>query len=75
MNMSEIGKLLFIVGIIIAFLGLMLILGGKVQIPWLGRLPGDFSFKGKNISFYFPLTTSLLISLVLTLSLWIINRK
>ncbi|MCG6537604.1 MAG: DUF2905 domain-containing protein [Syntrophales bacterium LBB04] len=53
----------------------MLILGGKYQIPWLGRFPGDISFEGKNISFYFPLTTCLIISLVMTLILWIINRR
>ncbi len=45
------------------------------KIPWLGRLPGDFFFRGKNFSFYFPLTTSILISVILTLILWFINRR
>lgn len=67
------GKFLIVVGIIITVLGMVLLLSGKV--PWLGRLPGDLYFKGKNVSFYFPLATSLLISVVLTLSLWLIDRK
>ncbi|OPY18543.1 MAG: hypothetical protein A4E74_00480 [Syntrophus sp. PtaB.Bin075] len=56
-----------------AGIGFVLLLTGK--IPWIGRLPGDFYFKGKNVTFYFPLATSLLISLILTLILWLINRK
>ncbi len=75
MTISELGKILFIAGLIIAIAGLILILAGKVQIPWLGRLPGDFYYKGKNFSFYLPLTTSLLISIILTLILWLINRR
>ena len=53
--------------------GLILLFSGKA--PWLGRLPGDFYFKGKNFSFYFPLATSLLISIILTLIFWLIGRK
>jgi hypothetical protein len=75
MTISELGKILFIAGLIIAIAGLILILAGKVQIPWFGRLPGDFSYKGENFSFYFPLATSLLISVILTLILWLINRR
>ncbi len=73
--MSELGKILFIVGVVIAVVGALLFLSGKLQIPWLGRLPGDFTYRGKNFTFYFPLATSLLISVVLTLILWLINRK
>jgi hypothetical protein len=75
MTPSEIGKLLFILGIAIALLGLVLMLAGKFQIPWLGRLPGDFSFQGKGFSFYFPMTTSLLVSIILSVILWMITRK
>ncbi|ABC76723.1 DUF2905 domain-containing protein [Syntrophus aciditrophicus] len=60
-------------GLIMAGIGFVLLLTGK--IPWIGRLPGDFYFKGKNVTFYFPLATSLLISLILTLILWLINQK
>jgi hypothetical protein len=72
-DFSGIGRVLLIVGIAIAGIGLVLIFAGK--IPWLGRLPGDFFWKGKNVSFYFPLTTSIIISLILTLILWFVNRR
>jgi len=67
------GKILLIVGLLITGVGLVLMFAGK--IPWIGRLPGDFFYKGKNFTFYFPLATSLLISIVLTLILWFIGRK
>jgi len=69
----QLGKFLVLVGIVITVLGLVLLVSGKM--PWLGRLPGDFYFKGKHVSFYFPLATSLLISLILTLIFWLIGRK
>ncbi|MCX5821343.1 MAG: DUF2905 domain-containing protein [Deltaproteobacteria bacterium] len=75
MTPAEMGKLLFIIGIVIALLGLVFMLAGKFNISWLGHLPGDFSFRGKNFSFYFPLTTSLLVSIVLSVIIWIISRK
>jgi Protein of unknown function (DUF2905) len=75
MTPSEVGKLLLIIGIVIALLGLVFMLAGKFNISWLGHLPGDFSFKGKDFSFYFPLTTSLLVSIILSVIIWIINRK
>ena len=73
--MSELGKLLIIFGLLIAIAGVVLVLWGKLPLTWLGHLPGDISFKGKNFSFYFPLATSLLISIVLSLILWLINHK
>lgn len=73
MAIPPLGKLLVIIGIVITIWGLTLLFPGKT--PWLGRLPGDFFFKGKNISFYFPLATSLLISIILSLILWLISRK
>ncbi len=71
--LPQLGKFLILVGIVITFLGLVLLVSGKT--PWLGRLPGDFYFKGKHVSFYFPLATSLLLSLILTLIFWLIGRK
>jgi len=59
------GKLLIIIGIVIVVLGLLLALGG--HIPFLGKLPGDILIKKDGITFYFPVVTLLLISLVLTL--------
>lgn len=72
-NFSHLGKLLIVIGLVVAGIGLILILAGK--IPWLGRLPGDFVFRGKNVSFYFPLMTSLIVSVILSLILWFINRR
>jgi len=73
--MSELGKLLIIVGSLIALAGVVLVFWGKLPLAWLGHLPGDITFKGKNVTFYFPLATSLLISVILSLILWLINHK
>ncbi len=70
--MSGIGKLLIISGCLMAVLGVVLLFSDK--LPWLGRLPGDISFKRENFSFYFPLTTCILISLLLSL-LFALFRK
>jgi len=72
-DFSGIGRVLFGIGLVIAGIGLVLIFAGK--IPLFGRLPGDFFWRGKNVSFYFPLATSILISVVLTLILWFIHRR
>jgi hypothetical protein len=67
----EIGKLLLIFGGILILLGLFFTFGGK--IPFLGKLPGDIIIQRKNFHFYFPLTTCILISLILTIIFWIIK--
>jgi hypothetical protein len=67
------GRILLVIGLVIAGIGLALIFSGK--IPWFGRLPGDFFWRGKNVSFYFPLATSILVSLIVTLILWFIHRR
>ena len=72
-DFSAMGRILLIVGLVVAAIGLMMMFAGK--IPWIGRLPGDIFYKGKNVTFYFPVTTSIVISLLLTLLLWLINRK
>ena len=54
-------------------MGVLIVMGGK--IPWIGRLPGDFTVKGEKYTFYFPLATSILISIVLSLLFWLIGRK
>jgi len=68
-----IGKFLIILGIIIIALGGLLLLSGK--IPWVGRLPGDIIIHRKNFTFYFPLATSILLSLLLTLIFWLLRRR
>ncbi|PKN34919.1 MAG: DUF2905 domain-containing protein [Deltaproteobacteria bacterium HGW-Deltaproteobacteria-19] len=74
-DFSGIGKILIVFGLITAGVGLLFVLGGKGFLSWVGRLPGDFSWQGRNLHVFFPLATSLLVSLVLSL-LWIfLNRK
>jgi hypothetical protein len=71
--MNGLGKLLIFLGIVLVGFGLLLILAGRVHLP-LGRLPGDIVYRGKNTTFYFPIVTSLLLSLVLSLVLYIVGR-
>jgi len=68
MPLNEFGKLLLIIGGVIFLLGLLLSFSGKV--PYLGQLPGDILVKKKNFSFYFPLTTCIILSIVLTALLY-----
>jgi len=70
---NDIGRLLVVFGVLVALAGVALMLAGRVS--WLGRLPGDIHVQRGNWTFYFPLATSLLLSLVLTLVLWIIGRR
>ncbi len=63
--MGGIGKILIITGIILIVIGIILNISGK--IPFIGRLPGDIYIKKDNFSFYFPITTCIIISIVLTL--------
>ena len=71
--MQELGKILLGMGLLLALLGAAVLLAARFGMP-LGRLPGDISYKGKNFSFYFPLGTSLLISIVLSVILYLISR-
>ncbi len=70
--MPGLGKSLIVIGLIIAAIGVILSFAGR--IPWLGRLPGDIYIKRENFTFYFPLATSILISLVLSLILWLLRK-
>ncbi|MFZ2022234.1 MAG: DUF2905 domain-containing protein [Terracidiphilus sp.] len=71
--MSEVGKMMVGLGLLLVLLGALVMLAARFGMP-LGRLPGDFSYRGKNISFYFPLGTSILISIVLSAILYLISR-
>ncbi|MGH9772481.1 MAG: DUF2905 domain-containing protein, partial [Candidatus Acidiferrales bacterium] len=69
---GELGKLLLAVGIFLIGIGVLLIFG--VRLPFrLGRLPGDVAYQGRHGSFYFPVVTCILLSVALTLLLWILN--
>jgi len=72
MLMTEIGKLLLILGIILSIMGLIFIFGSKV--PGLGKLPGDIFIKEGNITFFFPIVTCILISIIVTLILSLFRR-
>ncbi|MDD5005211.1 MAG: DUF2905 domain-containing protein [Candidatus Omnitrophica bacterium] len=69
----EIGKLLIILGVFIVFVGILLITVGK--IPFLGKLPGDIHVQKENFSFYFPITTSIIVSIVLSLIFWLFSKR
>ncbi len=71
--MTGLGKLLVGVGLLIALAGVVLIVAGRIGLP-LGRLPGDVAYKGKHISFYFPLGTSILISVALSALLYLLAQ-
>ena len=71
--MGGLGKLLVLLGGTIVIVGLALVLLGRTNLP-LGRLPGDIIYRGKNMTFYFPLATSILISVVLSLLLYLIGQ-
>jgi hypothetical protein len=70
---TDLGKTLVFVGVLIAAAGLVLLLLGKTNLP-LGRLPGDILYRGKNTTFYFPLATSILVSVVLSAVLYLLAR-
>ncbi len=70
--MPEFGRFLIVVGIVLVVLGLLLTFVGK--IPWLGRLPGDIYYKTDRVTIYFPLMTSLVLSVLLTLLLYLFRR-
>jgi hypothetical protein len=71
--MNELGRVLIVLGIVVALIGVVLVVFERV--PWIGRLPGDVHVQRGNWTFYFPLATSILLSLVLTVVLWLIGRR
>jgi hypothetical protein len=71
--MAEMGRMLVMLGIALAVIGGIVMLLGRTGLP-LGRLPGDILYRGKNTTFYFPLASSILISVVLSIILFLIGR-
>jgi len=71
--MNDIGRILVALGLLIALVGVILLFVGRV--PWLGRLPGDIYVQRGNWSFYFPLATSLLLSIALSLVFFLFGRR
>jgi uncharacterized membrane protein len=70
----NLGRLLIVAGLALVALGVVVLLFNKLDLP-LGRLPGDIVYRGRNSTFYFPWVTCLIISVILTLILWIVNRR
>lgn len=73
MNLEDLGKVLIGFGLLIVILGVVMLVVGRV--PWLGRLPGDIYIRRGDWTFYFPLATSLIVSVLLTLIFWVLNRR
>lgn len=71
--MTDVGKLLILLGLVLLVAGIIVTILGKANLP-LGRLPGDMVYRGKNTTFYFPLATSLLLSVLLSLLLYVVGR-
>ncbi len=69
----ELGKLLVFLGIVLVVAGIVVMVLWRMHLP-LGRLPGDFLYRGKNTTVYFPLATSLLVSVVLSILLYVVSR-
>jgi hypothetical protein len=71
--MADLGKLLLILGAIILVIGAALLVAGRYNLP-VGRLPGDFVVRGTHSVFYFPLATCIILSIVLSLVVWLFSR-
>ena len=69
----QLGKFLVIVGVLLVVAGLLLMGGARFPFLGLGRLPGDIAYRGKNVHFYFPIVTCLVLSAAVTLVLWVIS--
>jgi hypothetical protein len=72
-SMNDIGRILVGLGFLLLLLGGLILLLGKIGIPF-GRLPGDIAYRGKHASFYFPLASSILLSIVLSLVFYLLSR-
>jgi len=71
--MSDLGRIFIALGLLLIVIGLIFVVFTRLNVP-IGRLPGDFSWRGRGWSVSFPLATSILLSVVLSLVLWIINH-
>ncbi|MBI3894682.1 MAG: DUF2905 domain-containing protein [Acidobacteria bacterium] len=73
--LPQFGKILITVGIVVVVLGALLMFSDRLPFLRIGRLPGDIVYRRGNFTFYFPLVTSILISIVLTLLFWVLGRR
>lgn len=70
---QQLGRLAIISGVILVIIGFLLLFSSK--IPFIGKLPGDIYIKKENFSFYFPLTTSILISIIISLIIYLAGKR
>ena len=72
-----VGKALILIGVLFVLVGAWLLLGSRMPpwLSWVGRLPGDMAIQREHVRFYLPITTSIVLSLVLTLVLWLFGRR
>lgn len=70
---QPLGKILIIIGVFIIILGILFLFVGR--IPWIGRLPGDIVIERKNINIYIPITTSIILSILLTIIFWFLSKR
>ncbi len=73
LKMGDFGRLMIVIGAILVVVGIVMVVLGKTHFP-LGRLPGDFVYRGKNTTVYFPLATSILLSVILTVVMYLVGR-
>ncbi|MBP8960421.1 MAG: DUF2905 domain-containing protein [Bacteroidales bacterium] len=71
--MSQLGKIFIVIGIILVIAGLIIYFAAD-KLSWLGHLPGDIRIEKENVRFYFPITTMIILSILLSLILWIIRK-
>lgn len=77
--MQQIGKMLVIAAVLVVVIGLFLMIAGGSpnflqKIPFIGKLPGDIYIKGEKFTFYFPITTSILLSLIISLIIYLFKK-
>ena len=70
---NEIGKLLIALGGLLVIVGIVVMLAGRAHLP-VGRMPGDIVYRGRNTTFYFPIVTCIVLSILLSLVMWVIGR-
>ncbi|MDV5121381.1 MAG: DUF2905 domain-containing protein [Candidatus Scalindua sp.] len=70
---GDIGKIIIFIGLLLVAIGLVCMVGNK--LPFIGKLPGDIAIERKNYSFYFPVTTCIVISIVLSFIFWLFNKR
>ncbi|MGR3173804.1 MAG: DUF2905 domain-containing protein [Candidatus Scalindua sp.] len=70
---GDIGKIIIFFGLLLIVIGFVFMLGSK--LPFIGKLPGDIAIERQNYSFYFPVTTCIIISIVLSFILWLFSKR